>query len=42
MKLTINLITHNGNLIGIAEPIVEEVTTEPESEPIAPIDNNLE
>jgi len=42
MKLTINLITHNGNLIGIAEPIVLEVTPEPESERIIPSDNNLE
>jgi hypothetical protein len=42
MKLTINLTTHNGNLIGIAEPIVPEVTTEPESEPIILTDNNLE
>jgi hypothetical protein len=38
MKLTINLTTHNGNLIGIAEPIAPEVTTEP----IIPTDNNLE
>jgi hypothetical protein len=42
MKLTINLTTHNGNLIGIAEPIAPEDTTEPESEPIVPTDNNLE
>jgi hypothetical protein len=46
MKLTINLTTHNGNLIGIApiEPIVPEDTTqiEPESEPIIPTDENLE
>jgi|688.fasta_scaffold1200993_1 hypothetical protein len=45
MKLTINLTTHNGNLIGIApiEPIVQEVTTqiEPESEPIVPTDKKL-
>jgi hypothetical protein len=44
MKLTINLTTHNGNLIGIADLIVPEVTTqiEPESELIIPTDNNLE